>query len=165
MKTLYLLRHAHSDPAELGQDDHDRTLSARGEHESENLGDFMREQNLFPDAAFCSTSTRTRETLRIATARLFGGQGGLSPRFEKSLYLAHPETILDEIREADDRFDSIVIVGHNPGLEDIAEKLAEAHGETIGKFPPSTLAVFECDIDEWQNFSVRKTRLKTVFMP
>ncbi|HYD17545.1 MAG TPA: histidine phosphatase family protein [Patescibacteria group bacterium] len=165
MKTLYLLRHAHADAAELGQDDHDRRLSPRGETESENLGAFMKQQNLYPESAACSTSLRTRETLRIAAAKLFDGQGGLSARYERSLYLAHPETIIDEVREADDRFASLMIVGHNPGLEDIAERMAEGCAAHIGKFPPATLVVFECDIGKWEEFSLKKLRLKTVFMP
>lgn len=167
MKTLCLLRHAHSEPAaSVDVDDHDRVLSVRGLMEAENVGAFMKEQNILPDALFCSSSIRTRETARIALSGLFkGGMDSIASRFDRDLYLAPPDIIADEIREADDRFSRLLVVGHNPGFEDLAEKLARAGGEVIGKFPPSALAVFACDIDKWRDFSAKKTKLTTVFMP
>lgn len=167
MKTLCLLRHAHSDPATTpDMDDHDRVLSARGKLEAENVGAFMKEQGILPDMMFCSSSARTVETARIAFAELFkGGMESLASRFDRDFYLAPPEVIMDEIREADDRYSKLIVIGHNPGLEDLAEKLARAGGEVIGKFPPSALAVFTCDVEKWQDFSRKKVQLKTVFMP
>lgn len=166
MKTLYILRHAHSESAEPGQDDHDRILSARGEQESDNVGAFMKEQNLVPDALFCSTSTRTRETVRIAFARIFKpGRDGIMTRYDRSFYLAPLDVLMDEIRDADDHFSRLLIVGHNPGLEDLSEKLASFGGEGIGKFPPSALAAFSCEIDRWHDFSPKSCKLKKLFMP
>jgi phosphohistidine phosphatase len=167
MKTLCLLRHAHSEHATShDMDDHDRVLSARGQLEAENVGAFMKEQGILPDALFCSSSVRTVETARIAFAELFkGGMDRLASRFDRNFYLAPPDIIMDEIREADDRYSNIIVVGHNPGLEDLAEKLARGSGQMIGKFPPSALAVFTCDVDKWSDFSAKKAQLKTVFMP
>jgi phosphohistidine phosphatase len=167
MKTLCLLRHAHSEPAGSADiDDHDRVLSTRGLVEAENLGAFMKEQDILPDAMFCSSSMRTKETARIALSGLFPkGMDSIATRISRDFYLAPPELIVDEIRDADDRFARLIVVGHNPGLEDLAEKLARAGGEMIGKFPPSALAVFTCDIDKWEDFSAKKVKLKTVFMP
>ncbi|MDE1153460.1 MAG: histidine phosphatase family protein [Micavibrio sp.] len=166
MKTIYLLRHAHADPApNAATDDHDRTLSARGEREAENLGAFMKDQKLVPDAMFCSTSTRTRETARIAFRQLFGDRAPVATRFDRLFYLAAPESIIEEIETADNRYNTLLVVGHNPGLEDMAELLARAGGQEIGGFPPCTLAAFTLDIDAWHNFNPRKAKLKTVFMP
>lgn len=167
MKTLYLLRHAHSEqPASAGLDDHDRMLSARGVMEAENLGAFMKEQRLELDAVFCSTSARTKETLRIALRGLFGAAPvGITMRFDRTLYLAEPDLIRDEIESADDHFQSLMIVGHNPGLEDLAERLARHGGQEIGKFPPCTLAIFDVNIGDWRDFMPKKAKLKTLFMP
>jgi phosphohistidine phosphatase len=167
MKTLCLLRHAHSEPAaSLDIDDHDRVLSVRGLVEAENVGAFMKEQGIVPDILISSSSIRTKETARIAMAQVFKtGMDAIHTRFDRDLYLAPPDVIADEIREADDKYSKLVVVGHNPGFEDLAEKLARAGGEMIGKFPPSALAVFACDIDKWRDFSPRKIKLKTVFMP
>lgn len=162
MKTLFLLRHAHTEPPGPGQDDHDRVLSPRGETEAENVGGFMQEQKLVPEAVFSSTSMRTRETVRLAFTHI--GKG-VSIRYDRELYLAPPDVIMEEINEADDRINSLMIVGHNPGFEDLAERLAAASGQMIGKFPPCAMAVYTCDIDSWQDFSAKKCRLKTVFMP
>jgi phosphohistidine phosphatase len=167
MKTLYLLRHAHSDPSPSPEvDDHDRLLSARGEMESENLGAFMKEHGHVPDALFCSTSLRTRDTVRIAFDVLFpNGKAPVATRFDREFYLADAELILDEVQEADNRFSRLLVVGHNPGFEDLAERLARAGGQVIGKFPPSTMAVFTADVDDWRDFTPKKAVLKTVFMP
>ena len=167
MKTLCLLRHAHSEPAgSVDIDDHDRVLSTRGLMEAENLGAFMKEQGILPDAMFCSSSMRTRETARIALSGLYPkGMDSIATRFSRDFYLAPPDVIVDEIRGADDRYTKLLVVGHNPGLEDLSEKLARAGDEVIGKFPPSALAVFACDIDAWHDFSAKKAKLKTVFMP
>jgi phosphohistidine phosphatase len=166
MKTLYLLRHAHSDSAEPGQDDHDRGLSARGEQESDNVGAFMKEQGLVPDALFCSTSVRTKETVRLSFARIFRpGKDGIMSRYDRSFYLAPLDVLVEEIRDADDHFSRLLVVGHNPGLEDLAEKLAVAGGQSIGKFPPSALAAFTCEIEGWRDFSAKTCKLKKLFMP
>lgn len=166
MKTLYLLRHAHSESADPGQDDHDRRLSARGEQEADNVGAFMKEQGLVPDALFCSTSVRTRETVRLSFARIFKpGRDGIMTRFDRGFYLAPMDVLLDEIQEADDNFKKLLVVGHNPGLEDLAEKLAAGGGQSIGKFPPSALAAYQCDVSDWRDFSAKHCKLKTVFMP
>jgi phosphohistidine phosphatase len=166
MKTLCLLRHAHSDHALPGMDDHDRLLSQRGEREAENVGAFMKEQGILPDALLSSTSVRTKDTARIALEVLFrGGKGDVSKRFERNLYLAPPDIITDEIRDTEDRFSRLLVIGHNPGFEDLAEKLASSTGEMIGKFPPAALAVFDCDIDDWRSFAAKHARLRLVFMP
>lgn len=166
MKTLYLLRHAHSDSADAGMDDHDRPLSTRGEQESDNAGAFMKEQGLVPDALFCSTSERTRETVRFVFARIFKpGRDGIMSRYDRSFYLAPVDVLLEEIRDADDHFSKLLVVGHNPGLEDLAERLAAPGGQSIGKFPPSALAAFSCDIGRWHDFSVKSCKLKKLFMP
>jgi len=166
MKTLYLLRHAHAEPIETAaMDDHDRVLSARGQREAENLGAFMKDQHLVPDAMFCSTAARTRETARIAFLQLFGPRAPVASRFDRLFYLASPDTIVEEIEMADDKYSALLVVGHNPGFEDLAEKMAKAGGQQIGGFPPCALAAFTLDIDTWQDFEPRKAALKTVFMP
>jgi phosphohistidine phosphatase len=167
MKTLCLLRHAHADPVPTpGTDDHDRLLSPRGEIEAENAGVYMREHRIFPDALVCSSSARTKETARIAFDALFAPEGhGVSCRYTRDFYLAPPDVILDEIRQTEDRFACLLAVGHNPGFEDLAEKLAHGAGQSIGRFPPCALAVFDADIDSWRDFSARKVKLRLAFMP
>lgn len=167
MKTLYLLRHAHAEPAMTHEmDDHERALSARGQVEAANLGAFMKEQGFVPEAMFCSSSVRTTETAQLAFDVMFkAGKNPVATRFGRDFYLAPPDIILDEVRDAEDRISHLLVVGHNPGLEDLAEKLAAAGGEAIGKFPPCSLAVFTCDVDKWRDFSPKRTKLKIVFMP
>lgn len=166
MKTLYLLRHAHAQSAEPRMDDHDRALSPRGETEARNAGAFMKEQGLVPDAMLCSSSARTKDTARIVFEVMFdGGRVPVAATVDRALYLATPRGILEEIAGADDRHDRLLVIGHNPGMEDLAEALAGASGQVIGKFPPSALAVFISDAEKWEDFSVETAKLKTVFMP
>lgn len=150
----------------MGMDDHDRLLSPRGEMEAENAGLHMKQLMLFPDALISSSAVRTRETARLVFDALYGeGRHGVSCRFTRELYLAPPDVIVDEIRQAEDRFSCLLAVGHNPGFEDLAEKLAHTGGQAIGKFPPAALAVFDVDIQRWQDFTARAAKLRLVFMP
>ncbi|MBI1215882.1 MAG: hypothetical protein GC185_08700 [Alphaproteobacteria bacterium] len=164
MKTVYLFRHAHAEHPGPAMDDHDRPLSARGEAEAENAGAFFKEQGIAPDLVLCSSSLRTVQTLKLALAAL-DAQSEVQSRFERKFYLAARETLLDEIQEADDAFSRLMIVGHNPGMGELAEKLCAATGEEIMGFPPAAFAAFTCDVESWEDFKPKHAKLALVYMP
>lgn len=166
MKTLYLLRHAHTESAAPGQDDHDRILSPRGLEEARNVGLYMKEQGLVPDAMLCSSSVRTTETAKLVFEVLFdGGKVPVASSIDRDYYLATPRTLFDGVTQADDRFESLIVIGHNPGMGDLAATLAGAGGQDIGGFPPAALAAFTCETGTWENFSLDAAKLKALFMP
>jgi len=130
MKRLYLLRHAKSswDDPELA--DHERPLSARGRRAADAIGDHMREHGIQPQLVLCSSSARTRETL----ARI-----GLSGEVERDLYGASASELLARVRELSPRLESVLLIGHNPGMHDLALGLTGAPG----KYPTGALATIE----------------------
>lgn len=164
MKTLYLLRHAHAlaeAPPMLG--DHERVLSAKGAQEAENLGLFMKEQDILPDYILSSSSVRTIQTARIVMSSVFDTEGRrIDTRFDRSLYLADPGTIISTIREVNEDYENLLVIGHNPGMAELAHHLS--HG-TVKEFPPCTFAVFETTAEGWDDFDTGKIELKKVFIP
>ena len=155
MRRLLLLRHGKAEAA--ASDDTERALIARGEKDSARMGRFLRDDVYIPDMILCSTSTRTRQTLDHLLPEL-----GASPRIEYSdaLYLAEPETILALIRRVSDKIGALMIVGHNPGLEQCAlalaavpleKKLRKRYGTMEEKFPTCALAVIDFDVQRWSD--------------
>ena len=148
MKTLTLLRHAKSswdDPVR----DFDRPLNARGRRAARAMGREMREQRLGFDRVLASPATRIVETLRD----LGEGYGhALHPEYDRRVYLATAELLLDFIHETDDHATDLLIVGHNPGLERLALMLSQdgaLRREIEVKYPTGTLTQITFAVDSW----------------
>lgn len=149
MKTLCLIRHAHavSDaPADAG--DHGRILSPDGLREAENLAAHLG-TILRPDIVIASTAERTRHTAEI----LFSG---LEKRAEHKLYLADALHIADEIKALDDAHATVALIGHNPGMGELAMQLSNLK---INTFPTAACAIFTCGSQSWREFD-RDIRLR-----
>lgn len=153
MKRLLLLRHAKAERESA--DDHKRGLEKRGEKDAARMGRFLREDVYIPDLVLCSTSKRTRSTWDLVQPEL-----GASPKVEylSELYLAEPEAIVSLVRRAPDRSGVLMILGHNPGLEQLAlalaavpleKKLRKRYDTMDEKFPTCALAVIDFAIDRW----------------
>jgi phosphohistidine phosphatase len=159
MKTLLLLRHAKSSWAEPGATDHDRPLNDRGKHDAPRMGRFLLEQQLLPDLIVSSTAKRARKTAERVVAAC-GYQGDL--QITESLYLAQPVAYLRLLQTfADDR-QRVLMVGHNPGLEDLVELLT---GEIVA-LPTAALVKIAIDIDRWSDLSTDTPgRLEHIWRP
>jgi phosphohistidine phosphatase len=133
-KLVYLLRHAKAELAVAGKADHDRALAERGFVEARRIGRYFCEHDIDPELILCSTSLRTRQTeielrdeTRLSTETIFLPE----------LYLAPWEEILKTIRAfCDVATQSILIIGHNPGLEECAARVT---GELV-LLPPGAMA-------------------------
>jgi phosphohistidine phosphatase len=167
MRRLILLRHAKSDWRKPGQADHDRALSARGRKAAPRIGAYLAEQGLVPDLVIASTAVRVRETLDLVL-------GALDDRpkvaFDRRLYEADAEDILDVLRETSDAVHTLLVVGHNPGLSDLAELLIafgsdEAQRTMLEKFPTAGLAVIDFAIDDWRDLAAGSGRLDRFVTP
>ena len=113
MKTLYLLRHAKSSWDDSRVSDFDRPLNNRGRREAEKIAEYMKENKYIPEYIICSTAKRTRETLDLILNIIkFGGE----VIYLDNLYLASSSGIEREIDSI--RAESLLVVGHNPGIED-----------------------------------------------
>lgn len=139
MKRLYLLRHAKSSWDDPGLADHDRPLSGRGRRAADAIGRHLRAHAIEPELVLCSSSMRTRETL----ARI-----GLEADPERALYGADANELIARLREVPRGVESVLVIGHNPGMHDLALALT---GEPDGKYPTGALAVI--DLDDWSTIA------------
>ncbi len=159
MKRLLLLRHAKAE-RDSRDGDHGRTLNARGRADAARMGAALHVKGWMPDCVLSSTSARTMQTWQLASAEL---PGAPAPQFLDGLYLAPWKAMLNAIRHrADDAAHTLLVIGHNPGLEELALALAAqpqdeaaraALEEMRGKYPTCALAVFDCDIADWHELT------------
>jgi len=171
MHTLYLLRHAKSSWGEKGVEDHDRPLNARGRKTAPKIGVFMRQAGFIPALILCSSARRTRDTVEA--------MGGCFPpsipiRYLRDLYLAKPEEIIGALRAEGGEADSVMIVGHSPGMELTTLALARQEGSAAEralrqrveeKFPTSALAVLRFDLNEWADLRPDSGALEAFIRP
>lgn len=141
MRELILLRHAHADASAVGQDDLLRPLSAAGLAEAKAAGDWLREHALLPDRVLCSTAARTRQTLAA-----LGGLGCTDVREEAAIYEASPGTLI-ALADAHRDARRLLLVGHNPGLEQLAALLHSGQSGDYRGMPPGGVAVLEFPVD------------------
>lgn len=139
-KTLYLLRHAKSSWEDPTLADHERPLAPRGRRACKVIAEYLRGQRTTPRLVLCSSSERTRETLK----RISGGlRGGVEVRIEEGLYGASAGGLLERLHEVDRRVASVMLIGHYPALQELALSLA-ARGADLRrlaeKFPTAGLA-------------------------
>lgn len=141
-KTLYLLRHAKSSWDDPALADHDRPLAPRGRRASKTIAEHVRRERITPGLVLCSSSVRTRETL----ARISGGFDDASEvrvEIERGLYTATAEELIARLREVPGEVESVMLIGHQPAIQDLALALAGA-GKQLErlseKFPTAALA-------------------------
>ena len=149
-KTLYLVRHAKSSWDEP-LDDHDRPLAPRGRRAALAMAEHMSAEGLVPDQVLCSAAVRARQTWE-RMAPILGET--IPVDYDDALYLAGPAELLARIRATDGYPGSLLLVGHNPGLEELADGLASRGNDALRdrlrqKYPTGALAVLEIPGDDW----------------
>ena len=169
MKRLLLLRHGKAEGA--APDDRKRALIPRGKTDSARMGRFLREDAYVPDLILCSDSTRTRQTLDAVLPELHAKP---EVKYLAELYLAEPELILAHARKANDKIQSLMIVGHNPGMEQCAlalaavpleKKLRKRYDVMDEKFPTCALAVTDFEIERWRDVTPGRGDLDAFVRP
>jgi phosphohistidine phosphatase len=166
MLRLLLLRHSKAVPF-TGSGDHQRPLTERGRADAARLGAYILDEKFAPDAAIHSGAQRTKETLAIVAARL---RPRVRISVEPSLYEAGRAAFLEVVRHGPDSAKSLLIVGHNPTIAEIAVRLGgtgerAALARMAAKFPTSALAVIEFDADHWSEVDEGRGRLVAFATP
>lgn len=141
MRDLILLRHAHAEPAAAGQDDRQRGLSAAGLEEARAAGDWLRAHGLMPDRILYSSAARTVQTLEA-----LGDIGGAEAREEASIYEASPGT-LAALADANRDAERLLLIGHNPGLEQLTALMHSGQTGEYRGMPPAGIAVLSVPAD------------------
>lgn len=166
MKRLYLLRHAKA--VRDGTADMERPLSGRGRKDAFLVGAWLSRKSRSPDAVLCSPSFRTMETWKGLGEHL---RTAPEPRVLTSLYNASPSRLLARIRSVPDTVETLLVIGHNPGLQNLAIQLAGPDSKKgvvkkIGKrFPTGALAAFGMDAASWRDLGKSTARLVRVVRP
>jgi phosphohistidine phosphatase len=166
MRRLMLLRHAKTERAEPGQRDRDRKLTKRGRDDAPVIGAYMARHGLTPDVVLVSPAKRTQETWAL-----------IAPAFAKAPRLVNGERIynatteaLFEIISATRGAHSVLVVGHNPGLHDVAMQLiasgnVDARERVVEKLPTSGLVVIALAFDDWSRLHPHAGRLERFVTP
>ena len=152
MKTLALFRHAKSDWSDPRLEDFDRPLAPRGIKAAPRMARAMKKLGLAPDLVLCSEAVRTQQTWRLAAPEI-----GAAPELvvRRKLYLAAPGELLAAVQEIGPEVGTLMLIGHNPGMESLAAALAgpesdpQAFQRMATKFPTAALALLTFEIATW----------------
>lgn len=146
MKTLLVLRHAKSDRGDTALRDHDRPLAPRGEADAPLMGTALAALDLIPDCIVTSTAARARETTRLIAAAM-----GYDKEIVEGpdVYGASVDDLLDTLRACDEK-DVVLLIGHNPGLEELICLLTGGKdAEAMLRLPTAGLVCLALDIEYW----------------
>jgi phosphohistidine phosphatase len=168
-RRLVLLRHAKSAWPD-GVPDHERPLASRGRRDAPAAGRWLRKSGLLPDRVMCSTAQRARETWQLAEEKL-----GAHPQtvFEQRVYGAAGAELLDLARHVPAAVATLLIVGHDPGMQDLTLELAsaqpgdeglEAVSRVRAKFPTAAIAVLAFT-GTWPKLAPGQARLADFAVP
>ncbi|MCK0196878.1 histidine phosphatase family protein [Ancylobacter sp. 6x-1] len=167
MRRLILFRHAKSAwPAGIA--DRDRPLAPRGLEAAPAMGAYMAQQHLVPERALVSPARRTVETW-LATSRVWADSGVALPwqGFEERIYAAPAALLLAVAREGGAQANSLMLVGHNPGMEDLLALLAVPgqRDRLPRKYPTAGLAVIDLPADDWADIAPGTGTIERFFAP
>lgn len=162
MRRLLLLRHAKAERSQPGGRDHDRILAKRGRGDAAAVGAYLVRHKLVPDRALVSTSARTRETWALV-AEAFTKPP--KTEFDGRIYEASPEAILNSIRETGTAAKTLLVVGHNPGMQQLAAMLiasgdVDARQRLLEDYPTSALALISFAGESWDKLKPMGGRLE-----
>ncbi len=170
MKRLITFRHAKSGWDQPAVRDFDRALNDKGRRAAATMGRHMRLVGIRFDHVIASPAVRVAETLDA----MFDGYGRrVSPGWDRRAYLASAPTLLEIVHEASDDVDCLLLVGHNPGLEELVLNLSAEHGEeematrdsVEEKYPTASVAEITFDVDHWADVRAGKGHLVRFVRP
>jgi phosphohistidine phosphatase len=166
MPLLHLVRHAKSNRDDPSLDDHDRPLAGRGRKAAPVMARWMAENGILPDLVLVSTARRCRETWE-AMQPAFRPHPDVA--FEAGLYLASSEELTQRLRELSDDRHEVMLIGHNPGLQDLALKLGDAGGmeqaSLAAKFPTAALCSLDTGEKPWRRLGQGRLRMIRFIRP
>jgi phosphohistidine phosphatase len=152
VKRLGLLRHAKSDWDDMSLRDFDRGLNARGRKGAALMGEHIRQQGGAWDLVLASPAERVKRTFEASGL-------DIPVQFEEAAYLADSPTLIQLLSACNDDADAVLLMAHNPGLQELALDLVapdaedELFREVLQKYPTAAFAVLELDIDHWADLS------------
>jgi phosphohistidine phosphatase len=165
MHTLYLLRHAKSSWADQMLPDRERPLARRGRRDAKRIARHLARLPIPPELVLCSAAERTRETLELLRPELAATS---TVRLEEELYAASADELLERIRAVPEAVASVMVIGHNPGLQRLARALASDGADLVrlaAKFPTAALATLTLASTPWRELSEGDAVLAAYIVP
>jgi phosphohistidine phosphatase len=165
LRILYLLRHAKSSWEDRTLPDHGRPLAPRGRRDARRIAKHLARLEIKPELILCSTAARTRETLDLIRPP-FGA--ATEVRFEEELYAASSDELLERIRLVPETVASVMLIGHNPGMQRLALVLASGSAEPERleeKFPTGALATLTFERMAWSQLAPADAVLAEYVVP
>ncbi|MCP4439983.1 MAG: histidine phosphatase family protein [Aureispira sp.] len=158
-KTLYLLRHAKSSHKEPSLVDFERPLKKKGMRDAAMMGEVLRKRGVEVDLILTSSAKRTKETVQFMTKEM-----AYSDKIdeEKEIYRCSPSTLLKIIGQLDDKYQSVMIVGHNPAMMEVTNQLGDT---TLQKMPTCGLSAIKFETDSWAKAAKQKGDLVFYIYP
>lgn len=167
MKHIYLWRHAKSDWSDPARADFERPLAPRGRKAAPRMAKAMTKLGIEPELVLVSAARRTLDSWALAAPQFPDAE----VRVRRGLYLAPPGRLLKTLRRLPKRVGTVMLVGHNPGLQGLALRLARpqvnaaARTRLADKFPTAALAVLSFDGKRWRDLDEGKARLERLLTP
>lgn len=153
-KTLIIVRHAHTYDQEPGHSDHDRELTPEGKTQAQKSAEWLKEQGSVPEKMVASSASRTRATAGIFARTLFDNPEKYES--EKELYRATENELLEFIRQHFQHEESIMLVGHNPAVTQLAIRLGAT---SVSYLPPASVIVLSFNLENWENLNFHQGKL------
>ena len=160
MRTLLILRHAKTQP-DAPAGDHARALTERGHRDAATIAAHIRNVIGTPDAIVTSDATRARQTASIVAAAL---ESTSPPSEEPRIYNAGLDTLLSVVRSLPDEATTVIIIGHNPGFEELAAALGSNSGEDV-RLPTAGLAILDFDVERWSEIQPGSGTVREITSP
>ena len=165
MKKLVLMRHAKSSWDDPDLEDHERPLTARGRKAAAQIAKYLEDSRLAPTIVLCTTAARARETLELIRPAL---GDSATVKIEPKLYGAGSKELLARIRRVSQAAPSILVVGHNPAIQDLVLELVPdgpLADQIRRKFPTAAVATLHIRVGEWRNVAPAKASLVEFVTP
>jgi phosphohistidine phosphatase len=155
MRTLYLVRHAKSSWKHPELSDSERPLNKRGKRDAPEMGKLLEARNEIPELMISSPAKRAFSTARRFAKKLKYPRTKIVKK--KQLYMGSSEDFIDTISRAENKFKSLMIFAHNPGITEFANEMS---GESINNIPTSGVVRIDFDIEDWKDIGGAKGQLK-----
>ena len=150
MKRLLLMRHAKSSWSDVSLGDHDRPLNPRGKTDAPRMGEHLKSEGIIPEVIICSTAKRAKQTAKYLQTEC-PIDGGVI--YSASLYHGGTEEFIEALEELDERIETAMLIGHNPGMEYSLEEFCGVN-EVM---PTAAIAYIQFEVEAWKEIGLTET--------
>lgn len=159
MKYVWIMRHA---TAENSTKDYDRKLTKIGEQEAIKAGKFLNKSDMLPELIIASNAARTRETALYIKQNI---HKNVRLEFTEKLYRADAITILEQLRQIDEKYQAVMLIAHNPGVYEFSSKFLGTNPDLLKNTVPASIAYFTIDYNLWSLLENGQGNLRWFFVP